>query len=144
MRLGGDRVARRTSNCWAATRPDAQPWPTGPHDGYFWEHFPFHLNKPGRTGELRGLLTSLDWIQVKLAATGMPGLLVDYTYDPDAIVTQAVRAALLRASGSFAANPGELPGQLVLVGRLMSHPDPAARAVAAKVSGWQGAPWLYP
>jgi hypothetical protein len=47
-------------------------WPTGPDDGYFFEHLAFHLKEAGRATELRQLLFNFDWLQAKLASIPMP------------------------------------------------------------------------
>jgi hypothetical protein len=35
-------------------------WPTGPRDGYYFEHLPWHLKASGRTEELKQLLCTLN------------------------------------------------------------------------------------
>jgi WD40 repeat protein len=117
-------------------------WPTGPNDGYFFEHLAFHLAMADQRLELSQLLTDLEWMLVKLTTTGLAGLLADYTYDHDTPTSQAVQVALQLSAGTAVANPDQLPGQLV--GRLISHPDPAVQAVADAVGGWTEAPWLCP
>jgi len=43
-------------------------WPTGPNDGYFFEHLAHHLSAAGRTDELCDLLTrSPQWMEAKCA-----------------------------------------------------------------------------
>jgi WD40 repeat protein len=117
-------------------------WPTGPNDGYFLEHLAFHLSMADRRPELSQLLTDLNWMLVKLTTTGLAGLLADFSYDHDTPTSQAVQVALQLSAAAVAASPDQLPGQLV--GRLVSHPDPAIRAVAGAISGWAEAPWLCP
>jgi len=49
---------------YATKCPDG--WPTGPNDGYFFEHLAYHLNEAGRNNELSILLTnSPQWMERK-------------------------------------------------------------------------------
>ncbi|HYN38981.1 MAG TPA: NB-ARC domain-containing protein, partial [Rhodospirillales bacterium] len=53
-------------------------WASGPDDGYFFRHLPYHLAAAGREDELRDLLLDYRWIKAKLKATDVPALLADY------------------------------------------------------------------
>jgi len=47
-------------------------WPSGPNDGYFFEHLAYHLVEARRKEELRGLLFDFDWLQAKLVSVWKP------------------------------------------------------------------------
>src|SRR5262249_19869237 len=53
-------------------------WPSGPNDGYFFEYLTSHLLQAGRREDVRSLLLNVEWLQAKLAATGIGGLIADY------------------------------------------------------------------
>ena len=55
-------------------------WPTGPNDGYFFEHLAYHLKESGRKDELEQLLCQWYWLQKKLDATSVASLLSDFNY----------------------------------------------------------------
>ena len=54
-------------------------WSSGPHDGYFFQHLPYHLLKADKHDNLRTLLLNYNWIAVKLKATGIQAVIADYT-----------------------------------------------------------------
>ena len=58
-------------------------WPSGPDDGYFYQHLAGHLAAAGRRDELAGLLTDVEWMRSRLRAGGVTGLLTDYATVPD-------------------------------------------------------------
>jgi WD40 repeat protein len=94
-------------------------------------------------GELRAVLTDVEWIQARVAADGqLPGLLADYGYASDPLSQQIARALWLSAH-ILAADPGQVRGQLA--GRLLGHPDPAVAAWATALTTHAGpGPWLAP
>jgi WD40 repeat protein len=141
--VGDPSHARRIEE-WAATWRD-RGWPSA-RDGqegtplYLLDRYPQTLySDPPR---LRTLLTDVAWIQARLAAGQLPGLLADYGYASDPLSQQIPRALRLSAQ-LLAANPGQVRGQLA--GRLLAHPDPAVAdwATGLTTNGGPG-PWLAP
>jgi WD40 repeat protein len=90
-------------------------WASGPNDGYFFQHLPWHLEQAGRRDQLRGLLLDYAWIKAKLAATDVPALLGDYAQTTDPDVTLVDRALMLSAN-VISGDPRQLPTQVA--GRL--------------------------
>ena len=117
-------------------------WAGSATDPYLAGTLAGHLHEAGRDGELRALLTDTAWIQARLAAGQLPGLVSDYGYADDPLTRQIVRA--LRLSGQIlAAHPGLVPAQLA--GRLLGHPDPAVADWATGLTHRGGpGPWLVP
>ena len=70
-RLHRDLIDAYRSNCPGG-------WSSGPDDGYFFQHLPYHLSEAGLGDELRGLLLDLDWLEAKLRATDVVQLLADF------------------------------------------------------------------
>src|SRR5262249_20658357 len=76
---------------WVGAAPD--PYLAGALAG--------HLRDAGRDGELRALLADAAWIQARVAAAQLPGLLSDYGYASDPLSRQIARA--LRRSAQIVA-----------------------------------------
>lgn len=55
-------------------------WPSGPNDDYFFQHLAYHLSKAGKEDDLRSLLLAFGWIQARLNATDVVGLIHDYDF----------------------------------------------------------------
>lgn len=53
-------------------------WPSGPNDGYFFEHLLRHLNEAGRIDEAVQLLCDLRWVAAKCGAGLTYALIADY------------------------------------------------------------------
>ena len=53
-------------------------WSSGPNDGYFFQHLPYHLFK-ACDDNLRTLLLNYNWIAAKLKATNIQAVIADYT-----------------------------------------------------------------
>ena len=56
---------------YRARCPDG--WHTGPDDGYFFQHLPYHLAEAGRADERRALLFDYLWLRRKLQVAGSTG-----------------------------------------------------------------------
>ncbi len=113
-------VHQRLLDAYAAHSPTG--WPSGPNDGYFFEHLPSHLDAAGHSQEVRTLLTEFAWINNKLQATNIGSVLADFdrrTLDEDA---RFVASALRLSAGSLATNATQLAGQLL--GRLLASASP--------------------
>ena len=69
-------------------------WPTGPNDGYFFEHLRHHLVSVGHSTEAFQLLQDLDWLGAKTRA-GLVFDLVRDVQEAEQDLTEADRAAFL-------------------------------------------------
>jgi len=114
-------------------------WPTGPNDGYFFQHLPFHLKEGGRTTELRQLLFNFDWLQAKLAATDARALIADYDYLADDEDLLLIVSAIRLSAHVLARDPRQLAGQLI--GRLLGNRTPSIQGLLNQAAG--GKPWLW-
>ena len=78
----------------------ADGWHTGPDDGYFFHHLPYHLAEAGRAEERRALLFDYRWLRRKLEVAGVNSLIADLER-PRAMAKRAgsrVRSACPRMS----------------------------------------------
>jgi WD40 repeat protein len=117
-------------------------WASGPDDGYFFQHLPYHLGKAGEREELRELLLDYAWIAVKLQATDISAVLADYDHIPDEQSTRLVKQALGLSARVLAKDRNQLPGQLV--GRLRAVKLPEIRELVGGAGRNPGAAWLCP
>ena len=117
-------------------------WASGPDDGYFFQSLPLHLDRAGRTGELRALLFTLDWLWAKVGATHLVALKDDYDLLPHDTAVRAVQDTLRQGAQALLDDPAQLPGQLL--GRLRSHPDGEVQSLLEQAEQWTVAPWLMP
>jgi len=119
-----------------------QGWPSGPDDGYFYQHLAGHLAAAGRRGELTGLLTNVGWMRSRLRAGGVTGLLTDYTAVPDQPGLALVQATILLSAHVLTVDPDQLPAQLV--GRTIGRCEPELARLDAAARAWPYAAWLCP
>jgi WD40 repeat protein len=142
-RLGPDGLAAvhaRLVESYRARYPGG--WAASATDPYLAGTLTGHLHDADRGSELRALLADVDWIQARLAAAQLPGLLADYRYAGDPL-SQQIAKALRMSAHTLAADPGQVRGQLA--GRLLGHPDPAVAAWATALTTYDGpGPWLAP
>ena len=117
-------------------------WPTGPDDGYFFQHLAWHLAQAGRLEELRGLLLDFDWLEARLNATDANALLTDYDWLPGDPELRLLQGAVRLSAHILAHDRSQLAGQLL--GRLLAVQSPEIQATLGKARGWRGAPWLQP
>ncbi len=111
-RLEADRLAAahvRLVDSYRSRYPGG--WADSAADPYLAGTLAGHLYDCGRDGELRALPTDVAWIQARLAAGQLPGLLSDYGYADDPLTRKILRALRLSAQ-TLAADPRQLPGQL--------------------------------
>jgi WD40 repeat protein len=93
-------------------------WAGATDDGYLFQNLPAHLAGAGHHEELRALLFDARWLYARLAAAGPAGLPEDCARlesDADAAV---LGGAISLSAHVLAADPLQLPGQLI--GRLPS------------------------
>jgi hypothetical protein len=117
-------------------------WPTGPHDGYYFEHLAWHLKAAERTADLKQLLYNFEWLQAKLGATDIHTLIADYDYLPEDKDLRTIQSVLRHSAHILAGSPRELPGQLI--GRLPVSLTPGIDALRNQTSEHRGFPWLRP
>ena len=117
-------------------------WPSGPDDGYFYQHLAGHLAAAGRRDELAGLLTDVEWMRSRLRAGGVTGLLTDYTTVPDEPGLALVQATIRLSAHVLAVDPDQLPAQLA--GRTIGRCEPELARLHAAARAWPHAAWLCP
>ncbi len=115
-------------------------WPSGPDDGYYFQHLANHLVQAGRVAELRELLLDFDWLQAKLDATDVNSLLADYELLPDDGVARLVQGAIRLSAHVLTRDKTQLPGQLL--GRLLSFESTEIQTMLEQAKRWKAAPWL--
>ena len=117
-------------------------WPSGPDDGYFYQHLAGHLAAAGHRDELTGLLTDVEWMRSQLRAGGVTGLLTDYTTVPDQPGLALVMATIRLSAHVLAVDPDQLPAQLA--GRTIGRCEPELARLHAAARAWPHAAWLCP
>ena len=117
-------------------------WPSGPNDGYFYQHLAGHLAVAGRRDELAGLLTDVEWMWSRLRAGGVTGLLTDYSTVPDEPGLALVQATIRLSAHVLAVDPDQLPAQLA--GRTIGRCEPELARLHAAARAWPHAAWLCP
>ena len=113
-------------------------WSSGPDDGYFFQHLPYHLSEAGLGDELRGLLLDLDWLAAKLRATDVVQLLADFDLAPGDEAITLVRDASRLSAHHLARDPTLLRGQLH--GRLLGVESAEIQGLLRDTGG--RSPWL--
>jgi len=83
-----------------------------PHP-YAWRWIGYHLAAAGRQSQLDGLLLDYPWLQAKLNATGIAALEREFDHASDSAALQRLRRVLRNASHVLAAQPEQLPSQLL-------------------------------
>jgi WD40 repeat protein/transcriptional regulator with XRE-family HTH domain len=116
-------------------------WPSGPDDGYFFEHLAYHLKEAGQRDALRDLLLDYGWMRARLVATGVAGLLADYDQLPDDADLRLVQGALRLSAHVLGQDPAQLGGQLL--GRLLGQPL-AIQWLLLQARLQASGPWLRP
>ena len=137
-----DQVVATHAALLAAYNPQAQAWPTIPHDGFIYNHLIYHLIEAGRQEEARGLLFDFSWLQAKLSATDANALVADCARLPDAGSVRRLGQALRQAAHILAQDPGQLAGQLW--GRLADDEDGEVQALLAQARAQAPRPFLRP
>ena len=117
-------------------------WPSGPDDGYFYQHLAGHLAAADRRDELTGLLTDVEWMRSRLRAGGVTGLLTDYTTVPDQPGLALVQATIRLSAHVLAVDPNQLPAQLA--GRTIGRSEPTLAQLHAAARAWPHGAWLCP
>ena len=142
-RLGPDKLAAAHARLLDGFRVHyPSGWASSAGDVYLGNTLVGHLRDAGLGDELRAVLTDPEWIQARLIQGGLPDLIADYANFDDPLAQQIVRGLRLSAP-VLTADPQQLRSQLV--GRLLSHPDPASAAWATELTERRGSrPCLVP
>jgi len=91
---------------------DQHGWVSGPNDGYFFEFLCMHLYQANRQNELKLLLVDFDWMQKKLQATSIYGLLNDYEWLEDKAL-DTIKKTLYESALVLVSDKAELPNQVL-------------------------------
>ena len=120
-------------------------WPSGPDDGYFFQHLAYHLSEAGLLEDLKTLLLDISWIKSKLYSCRETNLLVsDYDYaHPD----EDNDIRLLQKAIRFSANVlnhdlYQIPSQLF--GRLIDNKSVRIQALLNQALEATTYSWLRP
>jgi WD40 repeat protein/uncharacterized caspase-like protein len=117
-------------------------WSSVPSDGYFFQHFAYHLVASGHNDELRQLQLSFKWLRAKLNATDINGVIADFQFVQSDETCQLVQKTLHRSAHILAQDKKQLAGQLL--GRLMSYELPEIQALLEQAREEKTDPWLRP
>src|SRR5262249_61877820 len=117
-------------------------WPSGPKDGYFFEHLAYHLVQAERRKDLRSLLLDCGWMRAKLMATEITRLLSDYEFLAEDTDVRLVQGALRLSAHILVGEPDQLYSHLL--GRLLSHPSPGIQGLLDQAKTQAALPCLCP
>lgn len=131
---------RRLLDAYRGQTP--QGWASGPNDGYFFEHLPFHLREAKGQGALAALLFDYRWLRAKLKATDSWQLSTDFDLLKNHGAGKLVQQALEMSASCLAQSPEQLAPHLC--GRLADSRDPAIRKLIEQVKRSTQGPWLRP
>jgi WD40 repeat protein len=116
-------------------------WPSGPNDGFFFEHLPTILSNAGRKQELQSLLLNPKWLNAKLKVMGANALASDYDLFTDEDM-KMVQGAIRLSAHIIEYNNAQLAGQLI--GRLIGLGAPKIRAMLEDFQHLNSTIWLRP
>jgi WD40 repeat protein len=117
-------------------------WSHGPNDGYFFQKLAWHMHGAGQSAKLRTLLFDFNWLQAKLEATDIFGVVGDYALSRDDEETLLAQQALSMSAHALATDTKQLAGQIL--GRLMGFNEPGLKQLVEAAKAWRGAAWLQP
>ncbi len=109
-RLASDRVALHQRVLDAYSRRCPEGWPSGPNDGYFFQHLRHHLAEAGRDTEMTRLLLDLRWLEAKAEAGLVFDLAMDFTWAGERIPIDHARPTPLTADRAGPPLRPPLPG----------------------------------
>jgi|HubBroStandDraft_1064217.scaffolds.fasta_scaffold00257_13 WD40 repeat protein len=98
-------------------------WASGPDDGYYLQHIPWHLAQAGEGPDLRALLFDPGWLHRALRVTGVNAVIGDLALLAGDREAQQLGAALLLSAHILGPGPEALAVQLC--GRLLAEDGPA-------------------
>ncbi|MBN2024092.1 MAG: SIR2 family protein, partial [Pirellulales bacterium] len=117
-------------------------WPSGPDDGYFFDHLAGHLQEAGLKEGLDGLISDFSWLQRRLEVSRVTGLLADCRVSRDQKYIRFVSHAIQLSAHVLWHDKHQLASQLC--GRLAHDDGPAAQAVLAGAIQYNATSWLQP
>jgi WD40 repeat protein len=117
-------------------------WATGPNDGYFFQHLAYHLSQAGKESDLRALLLDFDWMQARLQAADVAGLIHDFDFLPSHEDIQTIQGAIRLSAHVLFRDASQLPGQLL--GRLMELGLPNIQSLLERMPSRVQGPWIRP
>jgi WD40 repeat protein len=109
---------------------------------YLWDYLAYHLVEAGRKAELRRLLFNFNWLQIKLEATNVSALIVDYAFLAHDADLRLVESAIQLSAHVLVQDKTQLASQLL--GRLLSYKVPEIQVMLEQAKQWRAAPWLRP
>lgn len=115
--------------------------PSGPNDGYFYEHLALHLSAAGKQDLLLTLLFDYRWLQAKLAAVDIQALILDYQSVDDAD-TNLIKAVLQLSAHTLSQDKSQLRSQLW--GRLTGQHSLKIQQLLDQSRQEESQPWLRP
>jgi len=130
---------RRLLDAYAELCPNG--WPSGPDDGYYFQHVCRHLLHAGRVDDLRRLLLDYPWL-AKLAAIGLTALCGDYELAAHDAELRLVQRVLWLSGHIISKDFRELPSQLL--GRLLGHASGGIEQLLEAAAAPKPHPWLRP
>jgi WD40 repeat protein len=110
----------RLIEAYRARCPDG--WHTGPDDGYFFQHLPYHLAEAGRADERRALLFDYLWLRRKLEVAGVNRLIEDLAPLQGDAEARSLASTLRLSAHALNHQPRQLAAQLL--GRLANTDGP--------------------
>jgi len=120
----------------------ADGWHTGPDDGYFFQHLPYHLPEAGWADERRALVFDYPWLRRKLEVAGVNRLIEDLEPLRDDAEARMLAGTLRLSAHVVNHQPRQLAGQLL--GRLSSADGPAIGALLSAACTGADRPSLAP
>jgi len=117
-------------------------WHKGLDDGYFFSHLAYHLAQAGKKQELEKLLFNFKWLQARLDATDIYGLIDDFDHLKDDEDARLVKGALQLSIHALANDKRQLAGQLL--GRLLDQESKKIQNLLEQAKEKKDYPWLRP
>ena len=111
-------------------------------DPYAWRNLAYHLAEGGSRDRIRALLLDLNWLQAKLVATDVAGLMSDFEFCKNDAVFGPLSGAIRLAAHVLARDKTQFPSQLL--GRLPEGISPEIERLRGQGRRWRGATWLRP
>jgi WD40 repeat protein len=136
----GDLTARHSDFLDSYDSKCEDGWPSGPNDGYYFEHLAYHLKEANKPSHLKNLLLNYHWLQAKLQHTDILQLLADFDHLPNDEDTTLLQEALRLSAHFLARDKNQLPSQIH--GRLLGVDSPAIRESLSQTK--TTTPWLRP
>jgi WD40 repeat protein len=128
---------RLTDWCWAEYALGVQNASL-----YCLRHLVVHLHEADRNDQVRTVLLDFDWLQAKLEASDVNGLIADYDYLPEDKDLKVVQSAIRLSAHVLVRDPRQLAQQLI--GRLLGNKTPSVQVLLKTAAGGKAYPWFLP